>query len=88
VYATFGGIKWDYAALMFVTGFLITIAGQLLTYHVIAKLGRRSVIIIAMAMLLSVGAIIMGYESVTTMLQAYPDKYLTHTSICGGDASV
>jgi hypothetical protein len=51
VYITFGGVKWDYAAVLMVTGFLVTVAGQLLTYHVIATCGRRSVIILAMAVL-------------------------------------
>lgn len=85
VYLTFGGVKWDYAALMIVTGFVVTAAGQMLTYRVIAKLGRRSIIVVAMAMLLTAGAVIMGYEAVAAVLRAYPNHFLDHDTICSDD---
>ena len=85
VYVTFGGVKWDYATLMIVAGFLVTTAGQLLTYQIIAKLGRRSIIVVAMAVLLSAGAVIMGYEAVAAVLRAYPNRYLVHDTICSDD---
>lgn len=85
VYLTFGGVKWDYAALMMLTGFFVTGLGQMLTYHVIETMGRRSVIIVAMAVLLSVGAVIIGYESIAAFVRDYPDNLLDHSSICGDD---
>ena len=80
---TFGGVQWDYAALMIVTGFVFTFAGQRLTYYIIETLGRRSVIVICMATLLSVGACIMCYESIAAVVRDYPDHLLYHDTFCG-----
>ena len=80
---TFGGVQWDYAALMMVTGFVVTYAGQQLVYYVIRVFGRRSLIIIAMAALLTVGAVVMAYEAAATFWHVYPDHVFHHDSICG-----
>ena len=83
IYLTFGGLQSDYASLMVITGFIVTLAGQLLTYHIIAVCGRRSVIIMAMAILLSTGAVIMGYEAARIIRQDWPDHILYHDTVCG-----
>lgn len=70
VYLAWGGVKLDYGVLYVLTGFLVTLAGQLLTYHIIATLGRRSVIIFAMALLLTIGLFTMAYESVLSVQHA------------------
>jgi hypothetical protein len=82
VYITFGGIKWDYAVLMMLTGFAVTATGQLLTYHIIQTLGRRSVVVIAMALLLSSGALIMAYEIWPALEAAQHAGFLHISRIC------
>lgn len=82
VYLTFGGVKWDYAALMILTGFVVTVLGQMWTYHMIEKLGRRSVVVVAMAVLLSMGALIMVYEIFPAISQAYTNGFFPASHIC------
>jgi hypothetical protein len=82
VFVLFGGIKWDYAVLMIVAAFIVTTGGQLLTFRIIAQLGRRSIVIIAMGILLTLGAVIMGIESGIYVKGAYPHSFLEHGSIC------
>lgn len=82
VYLTFGGVKWDYAALMMLTGFLVTVAGQMMTYHMIETLGRRSVVVVAMAVLLTMGALIMVYEIFPALSQASTTGYFHVSRIC------
>jgi uncharacterized membrane protein YfcA len=82
VYITFGGIKWDYGLLMIITGFVITVLGQTLTYHMIDKLGRRSVVVIAMALLLTMGAVIMVYEIFPALSEAHTVGYFHVSHIC------
>jgi uncharacterized membrane protein YfcA len=84
VYITFGGLQWGYVALMVATGFASTYAGQTLTYHVVEAYGRRSVIVIAMATLLSLGAVTMGYEAVVALARDWSGHLLYHDSFCGG----
>jgi hypothetical protein len=82
VYITFGGILWDYAAVLMTTAFAVTLAGQLLTYHIIATFGRRSVIVLAMAVLLTNGASIMVYESAATAVHAARHGWLHASGVC------
>jgi uncharacterized membrane protein YfcA len=82
VYITFGGIQWDYGALMILTGFFITVLGQKMTYHIIDTLGRRSVVVIAMALLLTVGAGIMAYEIFPALLEASANGFFHIARIC------
>jgi hypothetical protein len=82
VYVSFGGVKWDYAAVFMVTGFFVTIAGQMLTYHIISSCGRRSVIILAMAILLTTGAAIMVYEAAAAFVHAADDGWFSISSLC------
>jgi hypothetical protein len=82
VYITFGGIKWDYGALMILTGFFITVLGQKMTYHIIDTLGRRSVVVIAMALLLTVGAGIMAYEIFPALIEAHVNGFFHVSRIC------
>lgn len=82
MYITFGGVKWDYAAVMIVTGFLVTVFGQLLTYRIIESCGRRSVIVAAMAALLTAGAAIMIYEVLPVLQRAHEEGFFHTTPIC------
>eukprot|EP00892_Ulva_mutabilis_P007949 jgi/Ulvmu1/5526/UM023_0062.1 len=82
VYITFGGIKWDYASLMVFTGFFFTLAGQIATYRVIALTGRKSVIVAAMSILVSVGGIIIIAQMWPLLASAYHRGFLRHAPIC------
>jgi hypothetical protein len=82
VYITFGGVSWDYACIYIATSFAVTTAGQLFTYYVISRLGRRSIIVAAMAILLSAGAIIMLYEIFPALQAARHSGYFRIASIC------
>lgn len=86
VYLLFGGVKWDYATLMIVTSMIVTAAGQMLTYDIIKRFGRRSIIIVAMAILLTVGGFIMSIQGIVRLSHAYPDKFLEHGAFCGDTA--
>lgn len=63
VYVSFGLSPWDYAAALMVLGFLATLAGQLAMYRLIQAVGRRSVIVMSMVVLLVIGCALMVYES-------------------------
>lgn len=82
VYITFGGIQWDYATVMIVTGFAVTVCGQLFTYRVMETCGRRSVIVAAMAALLTIGAAIMVYEVLPALRRAHEQGFFHTTPIC------
>jgi hypothetical protein len=82
VYITFGGIKWDYAGVLMVTGFVVTVRGQLAAHHIIKTLGRRSIVVIAMAVLLTVGAVIMAYEIWPALKLAEHSGFFHISRIC------
>lgn len=82
MYLTFGGVKWDYAALMMLTGFVVTVIGQMMTYHMIEQLGRRSVVVVAMAALLTLGAVIMVYEIFPALSEAHVAGYFHVAHVC------
>lgn len=52
VYSRFGTILYDYAAVLVVLGFLVTLCSQLLTFMLIKLLGRRSIIVFMMVALM------------------------------------
>jgi MFS family permease len=85
VYVVFGGVKWDYAWLMIVTSIVVTAVGQVLMNDIINRMGRRSIIIIGMATLITAGAAIMGLQTFVRVKNAYPNKFLHHGKICGED---
>lgn len=85
MYVVFGGVKWDYAWLMIVTSIVVTAVGQVLMNDIIKRMGRRSIIIIAMATLITAGAAIMGLQTFVRVKNAYPNKFLHHGKICGED---
>jgi uncharacterized membrane protein YfcA len=82
VYITFGGIKWDYGILMMITAFSVTILGQKVAHHMIDKLGRRSVVVIAIAILVTAGAAIMAYEIWPAVYEARTSGFLHGNRIC------
>ena len=63
-------------------GFAVTMAGQMLTYSIIHHLGRRSVIIFAMASLLALGCIIMWYETFLAILEASHEGFFEVSRLC------
>jgi uncharacterized membrane protein YfcA len=52
VYSRFGHILYDYAVVLLVLGFLVTLCSQLLTFLLIKLLGRRSIIVFMMVALM------------------------------------
>lgn len=52
VYSRFGQILYDYACVLLVLGFLVTLCSQLLTFLLVKLLGRRSVIVFMMVALM------------------------------------
>lgn len=82
VYLSFGGVKWDYGVVLMMTGFAVTFAGQMFTYYIIEALGRRSIIIIAMALLLTMGCSVMAYESVAAFAEAMKEGFFQVSSVC------
>lgn len=83
MYLAWGGVKLDYGILYALTGFGVTLAGQMLTYHIIATLGRRSIIIFAMATLLSIGFFTMIYESSISLNDVVHYGLRHSVGICG-----
>ena len=53
---TFGTLQYDYATVMSVIGFCATLVGQLIVYKLVKLLGRRSVIVFAMALRVTAAA--------------------------------
>jgi uncharacterized membrane protein YfcA len=56
VHLNFGGLVPDYAAALLALGFVATLAGQAASARLVAALQRRSVIIFAMALLMSLAS--------------------------------
>ncbi|KAK9809348.1 hypothetical protein WJX73_008057 [Symbiochloris irregularis] len=84
VFLSFGGIPVDYAVAVFVLGLVVTLAGQTACWWLVQRLGRRSIIIFAMAglMLMSFGFIC--YTGTLSTLKAVHEDTLWHFSnICG-----
>jgi hypothetical protein len=82
LFITFGSVKWDYGALMIATGFVVTVAGQKMTHHIIKTFGRRSIVVVALAVLLSAGALIMIYEIFPVFLDAAKHGWFHVSRIC------
>jgi uncharacterized membrane protein YfcA len=79
VYSRFGQILADYGAVLVAFGFCTTLCSQLLTFALIKLLGRRSVIVFMMVILMSIACSIMYVQSgfVTQDLVQNPSE-LTH----------
>ncbi|KAF8071240.1 sulfite exporter TauE/SafE family protein 5 [Scenedesmus sp. PABB004] len=63
VYAHFGALVLDYAAALCALGFAATLAGQLATTRLVRALGRRSIIVLAMATLTAAATVAAGYAA-------------------------
>ena len=67
----------DYSLALLALGFLVTLAGQGSTYWLMARLQRRSIVIIAMALLMLLAALTMYYESIVVFLVALHEHKLS-----------
>ncbi len=63
VYFTFGTLQYDYAAVLATVGFLTTFLGQLVVYKLIKLLGRRSIIVFAMALFMAVSSVVVAWQA-------------------------
>eukprot|EP00884_Botryococcus_braunii_P020092 jgi/Botrbrau1/6767/Bobra.0057s0003.1 len=83
IYLSFGGIPYDYAGAVFAIGVLATLAGQVSTHWLVSHLNRRSIIIIAMAVLMALSMVMSYYEAGVLWLAAIRDHALDQFhSIC------
>jgi hypothetical protein len=57
VYLNFGGVVMDYAQALLLLGFVVTLAGQLVSTHLVRVLQRRSIIIFAMGLLMLLASV-------------------------------
>ena len=85
VYSRFGGIPWDYGPLLLVLGFLLTLCGQMLTFTLVKVLGRRSVIVYMMGLLMAAASVVMYYQSglVGAEIIQNPEEAWSGGHICG-----
>jgi uncharacterized membrane protein YfcA len=79
-YASFGLVKWDWAGLFFVLGFVFTSIGQEMVIHYIASTGRKSVIVFIIAIIVGLSAVLMGYES--GAIASTPGKEMDLGNLC------
>lgn len=63
VYFTFGTLQYDYAVVLAVCGFLTTLVGQLVVYKIIKLLGRRSIIVFAMALFMGMSSVVVVWQA-------------------------
>eukprot|EP00775_Hariotina_reticulata_P007850 gene7850-8047_t len=84
VYSRFGQILPDYAVVLITLGFTVTLLSQLLTFFLVRLLGRRSIIIFMMVVLMGVACAIMYLESFleTRRIMAHPEELRHFGSIC------
>ena len=61
----------DYSLALLILGFVVTLAGQSSTYWLMGRLQRRSIVIIAMALLMLLAALTMCYESIVVFWMRY-----------------
>ena len=67
----------DYSLALLILGFVVTLAGQSSTYWLMGRLQRRSIVIIAMALLMLLAALTMYYESIVVFLDALHEHRLS-----------
>lgn len=73
----------DYSLCLLILGFVVTLAGQGSTYCLMGRLQRRSIVIIAMALLMLLAALTMYYESIVVFLDAlHQHRLLERGHIC------
>jgi hypothetical protein len=84
VYIHFGGLVWSYAWLLLVVAFVVTLLGQITTAALVRVLGRRSVIVWAMVLLMAMATGIAVYQAGVTWAHAvrHPSKMWHGGSIC------
>ena len=63
VYIHFGGLIWSYACVLLVVAFVVTLLGQITTAALVRVLGRRSVIVFAMVLLMGMATGIAVYQA-------------------------
>ncbi|BDA43515.1 probable sulfite exporter TauE/SafE family protein 3 [Coccomyxa sp. Obi] len=85
VYLSFGGIPFDYGLATFLVGLIFTLIGQVACYWLMKALNRRSIIVIAMALLMLISMGIIYYEAVISTISAVQDHRLwDFGTICEG----
>ncbi|EIE22493.1 hypothetical protein COCSUDRAFT_47913 [Coccomyxa subellipsoidea C-169] len=85
VYLSFGGIPFDYGLATFLVGLIFTMVGQVTCYWLMKALDRRSVVVIAMALLMVISMVIIYYEAVVSTIAAVQDhRLLDFGTICVG----
>ena len=80
---TFGTLQYDYATVMSVIGFCATLVGQLIVYKLVKMLGRRSVIVFAMALFTAMSSVVVALQAAKQTTAAARAHDLWHWgSIC------
>eukprot|EP01026_Neomeris_dumetosa_P084353 TRINITY_DN9883_c0_g1_i7.p2 TRINITY_DN9883_c0_g1~~TRINITY_DN9883_c0_g1_i7.p2 ORF type:complete len:130 (-),score=7.44 TRINITY_DN9883_c0_g1_i7:609-998(-) len=69
VYISFGAVQLDYGLALGIFGFFMTLIGQLLMYHLVEKLGRRSYIVFAMALFMIISGLLMAVHVILIYIQ-------------------
>lgn len=83
VYISFGAVRRDYGSVLFLIGAAFTSIGLTLVSRAVAHLGRRSVIVVTMAVLLGVSAAAATYEAgVLTVDVARRGTWGEHGHVC------
>jgi len=76
VFLSFGNLPLNYAAAVFIVGIVFTMLGQVACYMLMRALGRRSVIVFAMAALMVLSVAVTIYESVIGIISATQHHHL------------
>lgn len=71
VYVNFGGVVRDYAQALLLLGFVVTLAGQLVSTHLVKVLKRRSIIVFAMGLLMLLASVAAIYQMGLSTATAY-----------------
>ena len=78
-----GGGRQDYATAAFLLGLVVTLVGQTVCWWLVQRLGRRSIIVFAMAGLLLMALTIITYSAGLSTLRAVrAHTLLQFSSIC------
>lgn len=77
-----GELPPDYAAALLALGFAVTLAGQACSLALVRALGRRSVIVFAMAALLVMATSAAAVSAAAALAAARPRGLMVYGSVC------
>ena len=82
MFIAFGTLTWDYAFYLFFIGLTATVVGQIVVGYFVHKYKRYSYITISIGLVVLISTVLMGLESVYTIMEATNGVGTQSNSLC------